>query len=439
MSKYYWVLGVKVLAAAFITALLLSLLAGTLIVGKVQAATEVTGIIFSDITWTKANSPYNITGPTAIAKGVTVTIEPGAVVHFNTNTLEVNGTLRAIGTNAEPITLNGDYRGRLPVFGSSDYNGILEFTSESNSWNAQTGTGCIIENANVISLSIYIHDVSVKLNDNVFSGYYAWGTVDVDGGESVISNNEITGGSLSIGGGSPLVSDNTVICQSINVNGGSPSILNNLLQTGISVSGDSNVRIANNIIAYGKGFAATNGNVTFEHNLVLYCSGGCSLNSEASVIIQNNTIAFNEYGIQSAQSSAKIIYNNLENNTEYNLSLGSSSNFDATYNWWGTTDSSATSETIVDYKNNYNLGNVTFIPFLNELNPQAPLISSFVEPSPSPSPSQSPTSTPSPTATPTPTPTQEPSPFPTTLVISSVVTVTVIGLGLLFYFKKRKY
>ena len=430
-------LWVKVLAAAFIMALLLSLLVGTLIVGKVQAATEVSGIIFSDTTWTKANSPYNITGPTAIAKGVTVTIEPGAVVHFNThNTLEVNGTLRAIGTSTEPITLNGDYRGRLPVFGSSDYNGILKFTSESNSWNAKTGTGCIIANANVISLSIIIHDVSVKLNNNVFSGYYAMGTLVVDGGESIISNNEITGGPLSIGGGSPLVSNNTVICQSFNVNGGSPSILKNLLQTGISVSGDSDVRIANNIIALGKGFTANNGNVTFEHNLVLYCSGGCSLNSEANVIIQNNTIAFNKYGIQSAQSSAKIIYNNLENNTEYNLSLSSSSNFDATYNWWGTTDSSAISQTIVDYKNNYNLGNVTFIPFLNAPNPQAPLISSFVEPSPTPTPEPTPTSSPEPT----PTPTEEPQQTEQDMTAGAIMAVTsiVVFLSSLFYFIRRK-
>ena len=143
-------------------------IAGTMRFSTVKAATSVSGIIFSDTTWTKADSPINITGPTAIAKGVTVTIEPGAVVHFNINTLEVNGTLRAIGTSTEPITLNGDYRGRLPYFGSSDHNGILTFTSESNGWNAQTETGCIIENVNVISLSVYIHGVSVKLNNNVF-------------------------------------------------------------------------------------------------------------------------------------------------------------------------------------------------------------------------------------------------------------------------------
>jgi hypothetical protein len=51
-------------------------LASAMNFGTAQASTDVSGIIFSDTTWTKANSPINITGPTAIAKGVTLTIEP---------------------------------------------------------------------------------------------------------------------------------------------------------------------------------------------------------------------------------------------------------------------------------------------------------------------------------------------------------------------------
>ncbi len=415
----------------------------------VQATTEVIGIISSDTTWTKANSPYSLTGPTAIAKGVTVTIEPGTDVHFNINTLEVNGTLRAIGTSAEPITLDGGFRGGEP-FGSSYYNGILEFTSESNDWNAQTGTGCIIENVNVVSLSIYIHDVSVKLDNSVLSVLNGdgrtLGGLEIYGGNSVISNNLITDGSVAVDGGSPVFINNTMIDKKIHVQGGSPTIENNLFYTGfsgISVSSDSNVRVVNNIIANCTGFAAHGrASVTFEHNLVLYCSGGCNIYGyDVNVNVQYNTIAFNKYGIHSAQSSTRIIYNNLENNTQYNLSLGSSANLDATYNWWGTTDASAINQTIIDYKNDYNLGNVTFIPFLDAPNPQAPLISSFVEPSPSPSPSPSPTATASPAQTPTPTPSEEPQQTEQLEIIVGVAIAAAVigaGLGLLIYLIKRK-
>jgi hypothetical protein len=446
------VLGVKVLAAAFIMALLFSMLAVAVHFGTAQTSTDVNGIIFSDTTWTKANSPYNITGPTAIARGVTLTIESGVVVHFNLNTLEVNGTLRAIGTSSEPITLNGDWRGRGPYFGSSDYNGILTFTAESDGWNAQTGTGCIIENANVISLTIRIQGASVKMNNNVFSGNHAWEGLSVDGDDSVISNNLITGGSVVVNDGSPVFINNTLMGQAITVQGGSPNIENNLFYTGfsgITVSDGTNVRVVNNMVVNCTGFTAfARGSITFEHNLVLNCSGGCSLyGHDVNVTVQYNTIAFNQYGIQSPPPSAKIIYNNLENNTQYNLSWGYSSNFDATYNWWGTTDASAISQTIVDYTDNYNLGNVTFIPFLDEPNPLAPLISSFVEPFPSPSPS--PTTTPSVSPSPTTTPEQKSSPTPsqepqlveqTEIIIGAVIAVVVIsaGLGLLLYLIKRK-
>jgi hypothetical protein len=430
-------------------------LASAMNFGTAQASTDVSGIIFSDTTWTKANSPINITGPTAIAKGVTLTIEPGVVVHFNLNTLEVNGTLRAVGTSSEPITLNGDWRGRAAYFGSSDYNGILTFTAESDGWNAQSETGCIIENVNVLSLTIRIYGATVRLNNNVFGGIHAWEGLSVNGGDSIISNNLITDGSILVDDGSPVFINNTLMGRAVTVQGGSPNIESNLFYTGfsgITVSDGTDVRVVNNMIVNCTGFTAfARGSITFEHNLVLYCSGGCSLyGHDVNITLQYNTIAFNQYGIQSPPPSAKIIYNNLENNIEYNLACGYSSNLDATYNWWGTTDASAISQTIVDYKNDYNLGNVAYIPFLDEPSPQAPLISSFVEPNPSPS-AQSPTPTPPSATTPTPTPpnmgptsppTREPllTPEQLEIVIVATIAVAVIGagLGLLIYLVRRK-
>jgi hypothetical protein len=443
----------KSLLSVFFTATLIGglFLANAMRFGTVHAYKDVTGIIFSDTTWTKANSPINITGPTAIAKGVTVTIEPGVVVHFNLNTLEVNGTLRAIGTSAEPITLDGDWQGRGPYFGSSDYNGILTFTSESNGWNVQTETGCIIENVNVISLSIYVHNVSVKMSNNVFSGNHAWGGLSTEGGDSIISNNEITGGLVSVDGGSPVFNNNTIIGQQFSVQGGSPNILGNLFYgehcgifIAIGTDMGANVMITDNILANCSGIQGYGGNITLEHNLLLYTEGCVFYGAQMNVIILNNTIAFNEVGIDLPPSPARIVYNNLENNNQKNLLAPSGSlNFDATYNWWGTTDASAISQTIVDYKTDYHLGNVTFIPFLDAPNPQAPSISSFVEPSPSPSPSPSlsPTPFPSPATTPTPTPTQEPQQTEQPeIIIGVAITVAVIGAGmvLLIYLIKRK-
>ena len=68
--------------------------------------TEVQGPLFTDTTWSLANSPYLITGPASIAvqSGATLTIQPGVEVYVNPGlALNVSGTLSAIGTAADPI------------------------------------------------------------------------------------------------------------------------------------------------------------------------------------------------------------------------------------------------------------------------------------------------------------------------------------------------
>lgn len=58
------------LAAAFIMTLLLSTLAIAVHLGTVCASTDVGGIISSNTTWTEANSPYGLLGPTLIIQGL---------------------------------------------------------------------------------------------------------------------------------------------------------------------------------------------------------------------------------------------------------------------------------------------------------------------------------------------------------------------------------
>jgi len=60
---------------------------------------------------------------------------------------------------------------------------------------------------------------------------------------------------------------------------------------------------------------------------------------------------------------------------------GTSSNIDASYNWWGTTDTQAINLTIYGSKYSFDLGTVSFVPFLTEPNPEAPEVPEL-EPTP---------------------------------------------------------
>ncbi len=78
------------------------------------AQTNVSGGIYTNTTWTLANSPYLITGPIVVFPGKTLTIEPGVEVRVKENIggtisfIEVRGNIVAVGTQNQPITFQGD-------------------------------------------------------------------------------------------------------------------------------------------------------------------------------------------------------------------------------------------------------------------------------------------------------------------------------------------
>jgi hypothetical protein len=446
------------LRAAFIMALLLSILGSAVVFGTVQASADVNGIISSDTNWTKASSPYSLAGPIAINQGVTLRVEPGVTVNLNGYYIRVNGTLTAKGNSTDKITFN---------------DGQITFTTVSNGWNEKTQSGCIIQNAIInqieistsnpvkIDSSIINGDVSVT-SSSIISNSIVTG--DISSLMSTISHNNVKGditlGSVTLGGfataeESSTVSGNTVEgTVSSGSPQGTPEIFNNAVsEGGIVCTGYGSIH--NNYVHdcdVGIGLYSTRvfGGylacyATVENNIVVDNDRGIrielsSLNGPGTQTptVQYNTIARNSIGISLYESNygttPTIRYNNLEDNFDYNFYLSASNNPDVSFNWWGTTNESAISQSIYDFKNDFNLGKVNFVPFLIEPNPNAPAI-----PAPTPTP---PPSSPSPTISPnpTPTPTQEPQQTEQEIIVGVVVTAVVIGagLGLLIYLIKRK-
>jgi hypothetical protein len=161
---------IKLLWRAFLVFVLVNalVLVGTADFGVVQVSAEAPGlivIITSDTTWTKADSPYNLTGP-ILVDGVTLTIEAGVTVTMNDYDILVHGTLRAIGSSSEKVLFD---------------HGTVKFSEYSNGWDEQTDSGCVFEYC-VLNFSAIVSNVSLKLTNSDLGMMYL-------GDSSLVSNN----------------------------------------------------------------------------------------------------------------------------------------------------------------------------------------------------------------------------------------------------------
>lgn len=341
-----WLSGVILIVVMFCGFALFS----SMQVDVAHASTEVFGNILSSTRWTRENSPYGLMESVYIDSRATLTIEPGVIVYLNNYHIQVEGTLSARGNSTNPIYFKT---------GSTPPDWSIIFTGYSNDWVERTRSGCIIENAVLQSTGISITQANVKLNKNFITAENA---IDVYECSPIISNNTIDG--------------------DIGVHWASPKISGNSITGGVSgVSNFGQTELSGNIILEGGrgnevGISVTNAIIA--NNAI----SGCTIGIERGSIIRNNTIVGNSVGIKDVSFPATVVYNNLENNTQHNLYLGSSINVTATYNWWGTTSTQAINQTIFDFKNNTDLGTVIFVPFLTAPNPKAPKAPVLQQPEP---------------------------------------------------------
>lgn len=427
----------KRLVSFFTITLLLVVLS---LISNVHVGTAQSGLITfisSDTTWTKAGSPYSLDGPIVVSVGVTLTIEAGVTVNFNSYYLTVNGTLRAVGSSADKIRFNG---------------GNISFTGFSSVWNEQAGSGCIIKNAVLTGASVFGASAKIdgcSITAQTVNGYLVSNNVIVGNVNGVnVLGNTITG-DVS---GSGSVSNNT-ITGTVSAAGSSLVTHNYVTSGGISCREQSQVS-ENTITGCQTGitspalFYQSGGIPLIEKNLITNNTNGISIEIWIRMwvgsnfpIIRNNTISHNSIGIKyifSQQESGNyptpnITYNNIQDNTNFNFYLDSPEiTVNVTYNWWGTSNQQAINLTIRDYKYDLTLGRVEFVPFLTSANPSA--LPSSTGPTPTPTPSPSPT--PTPTSSVSPTPSQEPTvpEFPATFALAFLIMATIaVAVG----FKKR--
>ncbi|PVX26950.1 MAG: hypothetical protein CW716_04820 [Candidatus Bathyarchaeum sp.] len=235
--------------------------------------------------------------------------------------------------------------------------------------------------------TIDVGSCSAVISDNVIDGEGIYLTGDCD--SLVIANNTIDSGifcKLITWEGTRAVFDvnsfeitGNVITGTIEVKASYLSVSNNLLVgsigTGLefSVHGETISSISDNTISgFFTGISGTTTKgVLIKKNLIINNTRGIECTA-LNMRVQNNTITNNTIGIYEGSPSAIIRYNNIENNTENSIYLETTTeNIDARYNWWGTADHQAVNLTIRDHKYDFDVGTVTFTPFLTEPNPEA--------------------------------------------------------------------
>lgn len=411
------------------------LLSGAVLISNLPYASSFNGIISSDTTWTKADSPIVLDGPVGVRTGVTLTIEPGVVIEGGYY-IQINGTLQAQGTETQPIIY--------------DHGEIRLMSSSTNS---------VIEYTRVYLINVY--DCSPRISNNqiggvTVNGNYEWtGGVKVNGGSPIITNNHfdqyeayvVIG--VVVNSGAPTITDNNL--SRVTINGGTPTLTDNYIsrglvafsgstvtnnrivgplarnstpttyydECGMSLSTDgSTFSVYGNLVTGWPIGAKTcqtpwGGELILDHNVIVNNRDvGVEILGKAT--LNSNTISNNLIAIKAtSDAQATLRNNNIASYDDYSVYLDNTHvSVDATNNWWGTTDSAAISGSFFDSHKDFTLPTVTYEPFLSAPNPDAPVtpddLPDYTQPTSTPAPTDSTSNEP----TPPPNTTEQPAATP---------------------------
>ncbi len=344
-------------------------------------ATNVSGVIISNTTWTLANSPYIVVGDVAIDSGITLTIQPGVQVRFDGSyNFYVDGRLLAIGTVTDSITFTSNKN--TPA--TSDWRGIsfrpksgsdtskLSFCYVEYAFRGVFSDGSILKISNSV---IRRNSTGILINYN--TGYLTIAnnlvtrnaTDGISGGTNTalsgnITGNEVSYNSTGLRASNPVTWNVTNNTFSANATGLSLTSINAAFNvSGNSVIGNSTAGISistNNIIT-----------APLQNNLIIYNGSGLVLNIFRG-LITHNTIAYNSTGVMhtwttTTSNNFTFEYNCITNNivAAYRTnSTAATANVTIANNWWGTTSTSAIDTMVFDYYDNPALNKVLYTPAL---------------------------------------------------------------------------
>lgn len=267
----------------FVLSALLNLQPGPVSAGNVG------GIIDTDTTWSLGGSPYIVTSPIWVLEGVTLTIEPGVTVRFDSHrAMQIDGELLALGTSGSPVTFTSN--AAVPAPGDWDF---ITFTNTSQ-------------------------DALYDVSGNYVSGSTLQYVILEYGGGASVDNN----GTLRLDAAAPYLLSSTLRhSASGGVNGfnftsdmtfkAAHNTIRDNAGTGIRVTGGGYVEITDNVMINNV-YSATS------------LGGGIRLDTTSNLIrgnlIRGNNSDWSGSGIQVLGGSSTIRDNEITDNSIWNCS-----------------------------------------------------------------------------------------------------------------------
>lgn len=342
--------------------------------------TSVSGGIYSNTTWTKANSPYIVTDTIVVFPNVTLTIEPGVTIKFTANKMleSRQGRILAVGASNNQIT----------------------FTSNAAQPNAGSWSCIRINGGNLVSQFTYCRFEYAKVaiyNNHLSGNQNTTATTEIN--NSVFSNNERGTFCIGNGGGYTTIS-NSMYNNNVSGAMGSNFVLDNCLchdnVIGVDIHPYYNTySYINNCTLYKNHYGLASSHVTDAaqytiRNSSIICNtiAGIALGQFANIVdtiynclIKNNPIGIldsfgsglflqkciieaNEIGLRLKESNKQFTCNKIANNLVWDVycakAFGSTLNIPN--NDWSTSNTSTISTKIYDGYDNFNLSIVNFSP-----------------------------------------------------------------------------
>lgn len=314
----------------------------SLLILKSDAQTYVSGGIYSNTTWTKANSPYIVTDSIVIFPGVVFTIQPGVVIKFRPNTrIEVRlSEIIANGNSTDSITFTADSIAYNYGYGS--YNPLW-----LNQPTKATFQYCTFEYAHSGMSPAYVCDSMTILHCTFNSDYIG-----------LLANPFVT-----------LIDSCKFIHDSIAISGGGGCGWGamDIRNTSIIHNGQGIISPDKTTIEYSIIDSNTSFGIETTYDTVRFCdiSGNEVGITGGYACIYGNTIENNDIGILVDSYYNTIYCNTICGNTIYNVKnqVEFSHNINMQHNYWCTTDTAEIDSGIYDGYDFIDLSLVLYNPF----------------------------------------------------------------------------